>query len=100
MAVSQRSSAPTTAPQSRWRKRTGPPSSASQRSAHCMSATIAGSRSSTLLGEPVPLAGALAGLAVGLALEQAGLDELAQAGGGHGLARAERVTKSSKRVVP
>ena len=34
-----------------------------------------------LLGQPVALAGALAGLAVVLALEQAVVDELAQAGG-------------------
>ena len=85
----QRSSAPTTAPQSRWRKRDraavvglppiGPLHERDDRRQQVL----------TLLGDPVPVAGALAGLAVGLALEQPGLDELAQPRGGHRLARAD-----------
>jgi predicted dinucleotide-binding enzyme len=48
-----------------------------------------GEQVGALLGQPVALAGALPGLAVVLALEQAVVDELAQARGGHRLADAD-----------
>jgi len=59
-----------------------------------------GEQVGSLVGEPVTLPRALAGLAVVLAFEEPLPDEFAQAAGGDGFAEAGALAKSSKRVVP